>query len=97
VAGAEGRGDSAPHRYAGLVIKWNPLTVAAMRSQTHCGRASGFGIVCDREMYVKDIEELSGTYDVIKGSKPAGVEAAAALQLLVERHRQILLRVSGSW
>ncbi len=38
-----------------------------------------------REQYLKDIEELSGTYDVIKGAKPAGVEAFSALQLLVER------------
>jgi len=34
---------------------------------------------------LKDIEELSGTYDVIKGQKPSGVEAFSALQLLVER------------
>ncbi len=38
-----------------------------------------------REQYIRDIEELAGTFDVIKGQKPAGVEAFSALQLLVER------------
>jgi predicted RNA-binding Zn-ribbon protein involved in translation (DUF1610 family) len=38
-----------------------------------------------REQYLSDIEELAGTYDVLKGNKPTGVEAFSALQLLVER------------
>ena len=38
-----------------------------------------------REQYLKDIEELAGTFDIIKGQKPTGIEAFSALQLLVER------------
>ena len=38
-----------------------------------------------REQYLRDIEELAGTYDVLKGNKPTGVEAFSALQLLVEK------------
>jgi hypothetical protein len=38
-----------------------------------------------REQYLRDIEELAGTFDILKGMKPAGVEAFSALQLLVER------------
>lgn len=38
-----------------------------------------------REMYYADFESLAGTYDIMKGQKPAGVEAFSALQLLVER------------
>jgi hypothetical protein len=38
-----------------------------------------------REQYLKDIDELSGAFDIIKGQKPSGVEAFSALQLLVER------------
>jgi predicted RNA-binding Zn-ribbon protein involved in translation (DUF1610 family) len=38
-----------------------------------------------REGFYQDFESLAGTYDVIKGQKPSGVEAFSALQLLVER------------
>jgi hypothetical protein len=38
-----------------------------------------------REQYLHDIEEMAGTYDILKGQKPTGVEAFSALQLLVER------------
>jgi hypothetical protein len=45
-----------------------------------------------REQYLADIEELMGTFDIIKGQKPTGVEAFSALQLLVERSQS---RFSG--
>lgn len=38
-----------------------------------------------REQYLADLEAVFGTYDIIKGAKPTGVEAFSALQLLVER------------
>jgi hypothetical protein len=38
-----------------------------------------------REQYFLDAERGSGTQDVLKGAKPAGVEAFSALNLLVER------------
>jgi hypothetical protein len=70
----------------GLVIKWNPLTVGGnAKPERIPGVPLDAALFAIREQYLKDIEELAGTYDVIKGSKPAGVEAASALQLLVER------------
>jgi hypothetical protein len=38
-----------------------------------------------REQYLRDIEELSGTFDIMKGQKPSGVEAFSAIQALIER------------
>lgn len=70
----------------GLVIKWNPLTVGGQAKPERIpGVPVDAALFAIREQYLKDIEELAGTYDVIKGSKPSGVEATSALQLLVER------------
>lgn len=70
----------------GLVIKWNPLTVGGQaKPERIAGVPVDAALFAIREQYLKDIEELAGTYDVIKGSKPSGVEATSALQLLVER------------
>ena len=70
----------------GLVIKWNPLTVGG---QAKPERIAGLDIPTSsfklREQYLKDIEESIGTFDIMKGAKPAGIEAFSALQLLVER------------
>jgi hypothetical protein len=49
-----------------------------------------------REQYVVDIEELMGTFDIIKGQKPVGVEAFSALQLLVERSQSRFSNVFGA-
>ncbi len=38
-----------------------------------------------RQQLLDDIEQLSGTFDILKGQKPSGIEAFSALQLLVER------------
>lgn len=70
----------------GLVIKWNPLTVGGnAKPERIPGVPVDAALFAIREQYLKDIEELAGTFDVIKGAKPAGVEAFSALQLLVER------------
>jgi hypothetical protein len=70
----------------GLQIKWNPL---AAGGQGKPERAAGIpvdaSLMALREQIIKDIEELSGAFDIIKGQKPTGVEAFSALQLLVER------------
>ncbi len=70
----------------GLVVRWNPLTVGGNAKPE---RVDGIALPAAhfqlREQYVKDVEEALGTSDVLKGTKPAGVEAFAALQLLVER------------
>ncbi len=70
----------------GLVIKWNPLTVGGnAKPERIPGVGPDASLFTIREQYLRDIEELSGTFDVIKGQKPTGVEAFSALQLLVER------------
>jgi hypothetical protein len=70
----------------GLVVKWNPLTVGGnAKPERVDGLGPNVALFQIREMYLKDIEEGLGTYDVVKGSKPAGVEAFSAMQLLVER------------
>ena len=70
----------------GLIIKWNVL---AGNGQGKPERIPGQDIPSTlfelRAQYLKDIEELSGAFDIIKGQKPQGVEAFSALQLLVER------------
>ena len=70
----------------GLVIKWNPLAVGGNAKPE---RIPGIGpdgsLFAIREQYLRDIEELVGTFDIIKGQKPTGIEAFSALQLLVER------------
>lgn len=70
----------------GLVIKWNPLTVGGnAKPERIAGQEPGSASFQYREQLLKDIEELAGTFDVLKGQKPTGVEAFSALQLLVER------------
>lgn len=70
----------------GLVVKWNPLTVNGNAKPERIAGEGPHGSFFEiREMYLKDIEELTGTFDVVKGAKPTGVEAFSALNLLVER------------
>jgi hypothetical protein len=70
----------------GLVVKWNPLTVGGnAKPERIAGEGPHQSLFMVREQYLKDIEELTGTFDVLKGAKPTGVEAFSALQLLVER------------
>jgi hypothetical protein len=72
----------------GLVVKWNPLTV---QGNAKPERLEGIGppaaLFQIREQYLLDIEELSGTFDIMKGSKPPNVEAFSALALLDERSK----------
>jgi hypothetical protein len=70
----------------GLVVKWNPLTVQGnAKPERIPGEGPHQSLFMYREQILKDIEELTGTFDVLKGAKPTGVEAFSALQLLVER------------
>ncbi len=70
----------------GLVIKWNPLTVGGnAKPERIAGIPVDASLMQLREIYLKDIEELTGTFDIMKGAKPAGVEAFSAIQALIER------------
>jgi hypothetical protein len=71
----------------GLVIKYTPSMLGGSNAKPE--RVAGVPVDASlfeiRKQYLMDIEELAGTYDILKGAKPAGVEAAAAMQILVER------------
>ena len=71
----------------GWIMRWNPLTVSGVNAKPE--RFAGIGpdpsLFAYREQIVREIEELTGTFDIVKGAKPTGVEAFSALQLLVER------------
>ncbi|MET0742944.1 MAG: hypothetical protein ABWY78_06195 [Microvirga sp.] len=71
----------------GLVVKYNPLALGGNTAKPE--RLEGSNVPSSlfniREQLLSDIENLAGTYDIIKGQKPTGVEAFSALQLLVER------------
>lgn len=70
----------------GLVVKWNPLVGGGnAKPERIPGQDIPQSIFAYRQMKKQEAEELSGTYDIMKGQKPAGVEAFAALNLLVER------------
>lgn len=70
----------------GLVVQYTPnLANINAKPERIPGENIPQSIFTKREMHKQDIEELAGTFDIIKGQKPTGVEAFSALQLLVER------------
>ena len=70
----------------GLIIRWNALAANGnAKPERIQGQDVPSSLMNLREMILKDIEELSGAFDIIKGQKPTGIEAFSALQLLVER------------
>lgn len=70
----------------GLVVKYNP-NIAAGNAKPE--RIEGSNVPASlnnlRMQLLEDINLLAGVQDVLKGAKPAGVEAFSAMQLLVER------------
>jgi hypothetical protein len=70
----------------GLIVKYQPVSIGGTAKPERLpGENVPASLFQLRQQYLADIEVLSGTYDVIKGAKPTGVEAFSALQLLVER------------
>lgn len=69
----------------GLVVKYNAMAVGNAKPEKIEGSNVPNTLLLLREQLLADIERLAGTYDVIKGQKPSGIEAFSALQLLVER------------
>lgn len=83
---AEGSGVEGFQGEPGWVLKWNPLAVqGAGEPKRLAGQEVPATLYQLRAQILQDIEELSGTFDILKGQKPTGVEAFSALQLLVER------------
>src|SRR6267378_3375267 len=72
----------------GLLIQWNPLAAggnASAEPKREPGIPIDQSLMMYREVILKEIDEAAGTFDILRGAKPAGVEAFSALQLLVER------------
>lgn len=80
----------------GLVVKYNALVGNGAKPERLAGLDVPVSAFKLREQYVADIEELMGTFDIIKGQKPVGVEAFSALQLLVERSQSRFSGVFGA-
>lgn len=72
----------------GLVVEWDALTLSGQgKPERQAGIELPQGFFALREQYLTDIEELTGTFDIMKGAKPTGVDAFSALQLLDERSK----------
>jgi hypothetical protein len=70
----------------GLVVEWDSLTLGGQgKPERIAGVDLAMGYFTLRQQYLNDIEELTGTYDIMKGAKPANVDAFSALQFLDER------------
>lgn len=69
----------------GLVVKYQVIGPSGARPERIPGEGPDASLFQIRQQIVAEIEEAAGTYDIIKGQKPTGVEAFSALQLLVER------------
>lgn len=69
----------------GLVVKWNPLLVNGnAKPERIAGEGPHGSFFQIREMLFKDAENLLGTFDIMKGGKPPGVDSFSGLQLMVE-------------
>jgi hypothetical protein len=69
----------------GVVLRYKVLGPNAAEPKRLPGENIPGSIVRLREQQLADTERLLGTYDVLKGARPANVEAFSAMQLLVER------------
>lgn len=70
----------------GLVVKWNPLTVGGQAKPERVeGVGPNAGLFQYRQLLKEDIESGLGTFDILKGAKPTGVDSFSGLQLMVER------------
>jgi len=70
----------------GLVMKWNPLAAGgSAKPERIAGEQVPTTLFQLRAQHLQDLEELSGTFDILKGQRPQGVSAFSTMQLLVER------------
>src|SRR3990167_8045825 len=69
----------------GIVVKWNSFGGTKEPPTRIAGENIPQTLFTLMEQLYKIFEEEIGTFDIIKGQKPTGVEAFSALQLLVER------------
>jgi hypothetical protein len=80
----------------GLVIKYQSIGSQGAKPERLSGENPPEAFFKLRQQYMADIEDGAGTYDVVKGAKPSGIEAFSALQLLVERSQSRFTKVFKS-
>lgn len=70
----------------GLVVKWNPLVAGGnAKPERIPGEGINESVFAYRSLIKQEAEELMGTFDIMKGAKPSGTEAYAAMSFLYER------------
>jgi hypothetical protein len=70
----------------GLVVRYDSLVLGGnAKPERVAGMGPDQSLFEYRQLLVKEIDELAGISDPMKGAKPAGVSAFSAMQLLVER------------
>lgn len=70
----------------GLVVKWNPLVAGGnAKPERIPGEGINESVFAYRAQIKQEAEELMGTFDIMRGEKPTGTEAAAAMSFLYER------------
>lgn len=69
----------------GLIVRYQTIGATQAKPERMAGENPPQSFFALRQQFLQDIEDATGTYDVVKGSKPSGVEAFSALNLLVER------------
>ena len=70
----------------GLVVKWNPLVAGGQAKPERIpGEGINQSVFAYRGLIKSEAEELMGTFDIMKGEKPTGAEAYAAMSFLYER------------
>lgn len=80
----------------GIVVRYNALASGGAKPERIQGENIPSSLFQLRQQYLDDFEQAMGTYDVLKGTKPSGVEAFSALQLLVERQQSRFTTVFNS-
>jgi hypothetical protein len=82
----------------GLIVKWNPMSIGGTLAKPERipGQEVPQSITIIRQQIIEDIEQSTATYDILKGAKPAGVNAFSSLQLLVERSQSRFSMVLAS-
>lgn len=69
----------------GLIVRYQVIAGTQAKPERLEGMNPPSAFFTMREQYLKDIEQLAGTSDALKGVNPSGVDAFSALNLLVER------------
>ncbi len=70
----------------GLVVQYNPSIAAGnAKPERIPGENIPPSLITLRQSLINDLENMAGTSDILKGQRPPNIEAASALQMLIER------------